>query len=187
MPSQRCPTLSGLLTTSVEQKIIFHFSRWFAITANLFQIWWPLCILWMNSYKPLWSGIGLSIASKPSKWLKDHQSSTQVLTHYNPALPIDLAAGASAYGVGAVISHMLPDGTKCPIAYTSHTVFSSEHNYAQPKRKALALILGVKRFHQYINGHKFTMITNHKPLMPIFDPKKGIPFLAATIFNSNLL
>ena len=35
-----------------------------------------------------------------------------VLAHYNPNLPIRLAADASAYGIGAVISHVFLDGTK---------------------------------------------------------------------------
>jgi hypothetical protein len=38
---------------------------------------------------------------------------------------------------------------------------------------------GVKKFHQYLYGHKFTLITDHKPLSDILSPKIGIPSLAA--------
>ena len=38
-----------------------------------------------------------------------------------------MAADGSAYGVGAVISHVAPDG----IAYASRTLSPSERNYAQ--------------------------------------------------------
>ena len=63
-----------------------------------------------------------------------------------------------------------------PIAFASHTLSSSERNYAQLEKEALSL---VKRFHQYLYGWKFTIITNHQPLLAILDPKKGIPSLAA--------
>ena len=94
-------------------------------------------------------------------------------------LPLVLAADASAYGVGAVISHVMADGSERPIAYASRTLSPTEKNYAQVEKEALALIFGVKYFHQYLFGQKFTLITDHKPLMAILGPKKGIPSLAA--------
>ncbi len=39
---------------------------------------------------------------------KDKLMSAEVLTHYNPELPLRMAADASSYGIGAVISHVLP-------------------------------------------------------------------------------
>lgn len=55
-------------------------------------------------------------------------ASSRVLTHYDSNLPIRLATVASAYGVGAVISHVLDDGSEHPIAFASRTLQSSEQN-----------------------------------------------------------
>ena len=110
---------------------------------------------------------------------KQALNSSTVLAHYDPSLPITLAGDASAYGIDSVISHTLPDGSEKPIAFASQTLSPSEKNYCQLEKEALSLVFGVKKFHQYLYGRKFTLITDHKPLLAILGPKKGIPPLAA--------
>ena len=39
--------------------------------------------------------------------------------------------------------------------------------------------VGVKRFHQFLYGRKFTLVTDHKPLQAILGPKSAVPTLAA--------
>ena len=119
------------------------------------------------------------VCSKAFQNAKNQLTSACILTHINPNLPIALAADATAYGVGAVISHIFSDGSKHPIAFASRTLLSAEKNYAQLEKEALALIFGVKKFHRYIYRRNFTLITDHKPLVTIMGPKKGIPSLAA--------
>ena len=77
-------------------------------------------------------------------------TTSRVLVHYNPDLPIKMAADASAYGIGAVVSHVFPDGREKPIAFASRTLSPSEKKYAQIEKEALALIFGVRKFHQYL-------------------------------------
>ncbi|XP_073964383.1 uncharacterized protein [Choristoneura fumiferana] len=95
----------------------------------------------------------------------------KVLAHYSPELPLVLTTDASSVGVGAVISHTWPDGTERPIAYASRVLNKAEKSYSQIEREALAIIYGVKKFHQYLYGRKFVLRTDHKPLVTIFGDK----------------
>ena len=51
--------------------------------------------------------------------------------------------------------------------------------YSQIEKEGLALIWGMKKFHKYLYGHHFTMVTDHKPLLAIFGEHRGLPTLAA--------
>ena len=102
-------------------------------------------------------------------------SSAPVLAHHDQSLKLCLAGDASAYGVGAVLSHVYPDGTERPIGYASRTLNPSERNYAQVEKEALSLIFGVKRFHQHIYARESMLITDHKPLTTTLGPKNTIP------------
>ena len=110
---------------------------------------------------------------------KEKLAQAPVLVHYDPSLSLVMAADVSAYGLGAVLSHCFPDGTERPNEYASRTLSSSECNYAQVEKEALELVFGIKKFHQYLYGRRFVLITDHKPLLAILGPKQGIPLLAA--------
>ena len=71
---------------------------------------------------------------------KQALTSSQVLVHYDPSLPITLAGDASAYGIGAIISHTLPNGSEWPIAFASRTLITSEQNYTQLEEEAWSLV-----------------------------------------------
>ena len=58
--------------------------------------------------------------------LKEKLALSDVLVHDNPELPLKLDYDASAYGVGAVLSHVFLDGIEKPIAYASRTLTKSE-------------------------------------------------------------
>ena len=58
----------------------------------------------------------------------------------------------------------MEDGIERPVAFASQTLTQSEKNYAKIEKEALSLIFGVKKFHSYLYGCKFTLVTDHKSL-----------------------
>ena len=113
------------------------------------------------------------------KKVKNLIASDQVLTHYDPRLPVRLASDASPYGIGAVLSHVYPTGEERPIAFASRTLTQAEKGYSQIDKEALAIIWAVKRFNIYLYGRQFELVTDHQPLISIFNPEKGIPTMTA--------
>ena len=88
---------------------------------------------------------------------------TQVLSHYDPAKPLIMSCDASPYGIAAVLSHRMPNCDDRPIAFASKTLTPAEQNYCHLKKEALAIIFGVKKFHEYCFGSflLFKQTTNH--------------------------
>lgn len=112
--------------------------------------------------------------------IKHKLISAPILAYYDPNLPINLATDSSNYGIGCVLSQVQKDGSEKPICYASRTLSKSELGYSVIDKEALGIIYGVRRFNQYLYGRKFTLITDHKPLLSIFGPKKGLPAYAAS-------
>ncbi len=107
--------------------------------------------------------------------LIDMLGSDRVLTFYRPEYELKLDADASSYGLGCVLSHVLPNGEERPIEYASRTLSPAERNYAQIDREALAIVWAVKKFNIYLFGRKFTIVSDHKPLTHIFGKNRRLP------------
>ena len=105
---------------------------------------------------------------------KELLTSKSCLTHFDSSLPLILACDALAYGLGAVLSHLMPDGSERPIGYASRTLTQSEQNYSQLKKERLSCILGIKKFHHYVFGRSFQLITDHKPLLGLLRENKTV-------------
>ncbi|GFT05961.1 uncharacterized protein K02A2.6 [Trichonephila clavipes] len=52
--------------------------------------------------------------------------------------------------------------------------------YSQIDKEALSIVWAVRKFYLYLKSRRFTLITDHKPLIAIFGSKRGLPVLAAT-------
>ena len=59
--------------------------------------------------------------------------------------------------------------------YASHSLTAVERRYSQTEREALAIVWACERFHTYLYGIKFYLVTNHKPLECLYSKKSRPP------------
>ena len=97
---------------------------------NLATIIQPLNDLLQKNTRWRWT----EKCTKAVKAAKNLLLTSKMLTHYDPTMPLKLAADASQYGLGTVISHVLPNGEEKPNAFSSRSLGKSEKNYSQIKR-----------------------------------------------------
>lgn len=81
-----------------------------------------------------------------------------------------LTTDASNEALGAVLSQGdIPNDR--PVAFASRTLNPAESRYSTIEKELLAVVWATKHFSQYLTGVKFTIVTDHKPLVWIFSVK----------------
>ena len=103
--------------------------------------------------------------------LKQILLSADVLAHYHYNDATRIAADSSGYGLGAVMSQ-LKDGHWKVVAYASRTLTAAESRYAVIEKEALAITWACERFSQYLMGKQFEILTDHSPLVSLFQHKR---------------
>ena len=117
----------------------------------------------------------------PFLWQDNHQASFLALKHFissqsclkffDPQIATTLEVDASQKGLGARITQ---DGK--PIAFAFKSLSPSQSTYSNIEREALSLVFGVKNFHTYLFGCRFTVHTDHKLLVTIWrKPLASVP------------
>ena len=99
-------------------------------------------------------------------------TSPPVLAYSDYTKPFVLNIDTSGGGLGAVL-YQEQDGKECVIAYASRGLRASECNYPAHKLEFLALKLAVcDKFHDYMYGSKFTVVTDNNPLTYVLTTAK---------------
>ncbi|GFS27123.1 Pol polyprotein [Elysia marginata] len=75
-------------------------------------------------------------------------------------------------GRGIQADPQKPGGSRRPVSYISRSLTSAEKNYAVIEKEALAATWASERFSEYILGSKYTIETDHKPLVPLLTKKE---------------
>ena len=77
--------------------------------------------------------------------------------------PFIIQCDASGSALGALLAQLFEDGEH-PIIYASRTLTPAERNYSTTERECLALLWAIKKFRPYVEGYKFTAVTDHSAL-----------------------
>ena len=67
-----------------------------------------------------------------------------------------------------MLSHRMDDGSEKPIAFAFRSLAPAEKIYAQLDKEGLAIVFGVKKFHHYLFGCHFEILSDYKPLQHLF-------------------
>ena len=70
---------------------------------------------------------------------------------------------ASNEAIGAVLTQEFED-EEHPIMYVHRVVTSAEKNYSTTEKECLALVWAIKKLRPYLEGYRFTTITDHSAL-----------------------
>jgi len=111
-------------------------------------------------------------------WTAEQQNSFQLLKEKLTTAPVlnypdfqqefVVTTDASDYAIGAVLSQG-PAGQDRPIAYASRILCKAEQNYNTTEKELLAIVWAVKYFRPYLYGTKFKIVTDHRPLIWLFN------------------
>lgn len=75
-----------------------------------------------------------------------------------------IACDASGVGIAAVLTQEYEQGEGV-VAYASRTLTRQEQKYSATERECLAVIWAVEKFRPYVEGTKFTVVTDHYSLL----------------------
>lgn len=78
-----------------------------------------------------------------------------------------LQTDASGIAIGSVLCNK----DMRPVAYASRPLNKGELNYPTIQKELLAIVWSIKYFRPYLYGGKFTVMTDHKPLIYLFGMK----------------
>jgi hypothetical protein len=92
------------------------------------------------------------------------------LSYFDLNAETQVIADASPVGLGVVLVQKQNNEYKV-ICYARRSLTAIERKYSQTEREALGLVRACERFHMYLIGHDFELLTDHRPLPFIFSPK----------------
>ncbi len=130
---------------------------------NFSEIAKPLNKLTQKDVPFVWD----SDCEKAFNTLKHSLTSSPIVCHPNYSSPWLLYTDASNDSIGSVLAQKGDDGKERVIAYFSAALNKTEKKWSTFDREFYAIIASVRRFKHYLRDSKFTIITDHRPLLAV--------------------
>lgn len=92
--------------------------------------------------------------------LKNKLSAYPLLGIYDPTVETEIYTDASAIAVAGILFQKQKTGRWSPIAYYSQAINQTESRYHSFELEMLAIIKTIERFHIYLYGINFTIVTD---------------------------
>ncbi|GBG70917.1 hypothetical protein CBR_g8218 [Chara braunii] len=118
--------------------------------------------------------------------LKAALISAPVLIRPDPEKPFVLITDWQPEAISAILSQVGPSGLESVVEYASKSVPACKRNYAAPIGECYAALWGISHFRAYLYGRKFTLVTDHEPLLALKKSKDYSGMIArwATVLQS---
>ncbi|GBG65815.1 hypothetical protein CBR_g53786 [Chara braunii] len=118
--------------------------------------------------------------------LKAALISAPVLIRSDPEKPFVLIIDWQPEAISAILAQVGPSGLESVVEYASKPVPACKRNYAAPTGECYAARWGISHFRAYLYGQKFTLLTDHEPLLALKKSKdySGMIGRWATVLQS---
>jgi Integrase core domain. len=132
----------------------------------------PLRLLTHGNVK--WDFCENKEAQKAYEILIDSLCSHPILKLPNLDKDFIVKSDVSGYAWGAALVQEY-DGMEFPVSYASGTLNSSQRNWPAWKREMYGSMRAIQKWHHYLLGRKFKLITDHRANVYLMDPLKKHP------------
>ncbi|GBG77341.1 hypothetical protein CBR_g23673 [Chara braunii] len=118
--------------------------------------------------------------------LKAALISTLVLIRPDTEKPFVLITDWQLEAISTILAQVGPRGLESVVEYASKSVPACKRNYAAPTGECYAALWGISHFRAYLYGRKFTLVTDHEPLLALKKSKdySGMIGRWATVLQS---
>lgn len=115
------------------------------------------------------------------QWTPDHQAAVDEARRQLIDAALHMPAAVDTYqvetdasntAIAAILSCYHEDRWK-PVEFYSKTLTQTERNWPTREREAYAIVRSIQRFHHYLWGRPFTVVTDHESLKWIMNAKCG--------------
>ncbi|GBG67325.1 hypothetical protein CBR_g464 [Chara braunii] len=114
-----------------------------------------LSLIWTPECDQTFSELNAALISAPVLIRPDPEKSFVLITDWQPE------------AISAILAQVGPSRLENRVEYASKSVPTCKRNYAAPTGECYVALWGISHFRAYLYGRKFTLVTDHEPLLAL--------------------